>query len=181
MYAVGSKVVHAVHGAATIAGIEEKSLGDTSGTYYVLDCVAGARAMTLMVPVGEGGHAGLRRVGSPARLLRTLASCRVPPDEDIPRDFRVRQATMTERLKSGLFKEVTRAVRSLFFLGTQRNLGVVDRRMLDRGRQIMASELAVAFGIEMCEALDKIEANLERMAPIEEELLSQWSTGPSPD
>lgn len=181
MYAVGSKVVHPVHGAATIASIEEKSFGDTSQTYYMLDCVAAPRDMTLMVPLGQEGDVGVRPVGNTSKLLRTLASCRVPPDEDIITDFRLRQATMTERLKSGSFSQVTCAVRCLFFLGTQRKLGVTDRRLLDKGRQMMASELALAFGIEMCQALERIEANLERMVCIEEELLSAWSTSPSAD
>ena len=181
MYAVGSKVVHPMHGAATIVGIEDKSLGDTSNTYYMLECVASPRDMTLMIPIAKAGDVGLRLIGTPPSLLRTLASCRVPPDEDILRDFRVRQATMTERLKSGSFKQVTRAVQCLFFLGTQRNLGVVDRRMLDRGRQIMAGELALAFRVEMCEALEQIEANLERMVYVEEELLGAWSTSESAD
>jgi len=82
MYAVGSKVVHPVHGAATIASIEEKSFGDTSQTYYMLNCIAAPRDMTLMVPSGALRRPALvdGRRRSPSHLIRLAADlrCRRP-------------------------------------------------------------------------------------------------------
>ena len=166
MYVVGSKVVHPCHGAGTIVRIRNKSIGETRHAYYVIDTVSSTRSTRLMVPVLRAESLGLRHVGKPSRLRKVLASCRVAPEEaKIDNDYKSRQNTMREKLKSGRFEEVTFAVRTLFFMNNRRPLGVTDRRLFDSGKDILASELAVASGLEMSEAVREVEDNLDKMLP----------------
>jgi len=170
MYAVGSKVVHPYHGAGTILRIQEKSIGDVTNSYYIIDTIPSPRAMRLMVPVEAAERLGLRRVGKPFVLRQMLSSFSEFPDEDeIERDFRSRKANMSERLNSGQFGEVVEAVRRLFYLSTHRSLGTTDRRFFEQGKEILAGELALAADIERAEAMREIEERLLEMLPDEEE------------
>lgn len=162
MYAVGARVVHPSYGAGTIVQIQEKTIDGSDHEYYVIDAVGGS--MQVMVPVQRADRLGLRPVGKLARLRGALACCCVAPaEEEIERDYRVRHRKMGEQVKSGRFDQVASAVRILFFMGTQRNLGVTDRRTFQRGRDILAGELALASGLEVAEALHAIEERLAQM------------------
>ena len=168
MYAVGSKVVHPYHGAGTIVRVQEKTIGDSSNYYYIIDTIPSPREMRLMVPVEDAERVGLRRVGEASRLRDMLSALSEPPDEDeIESDFRARKAIMTERLRSGQFQEVVKVVRELFAMSTRRSLGTTDRRFLEQGKEMLAGELALAADIERSEAMQEIEEKLLEMVPEE--------------
>ncbi len=163
-YTIGSKVVYPSRGAGTIVSIQEKSLGDVTRTYYVIDtlsCGQAERDGQLMVPVPRAKNAGLRFAGKPSYLRKTMARCIAPCADDIERDYRTRQAAVRELLNSGTFARVIDAVTLLYALSRQRPLGITDRQLLDRGKQIAAGELAVAADLEMTEAMEELERSLE--------------------
>lgn len=162
MYAIGSKVVHPCYGAGTIVRIQEKSISDESRRYYVINTVA--REMQIMVPVNRASSLGLRNVGDAHRLRHMLATCLESTSPgDIPTDLRARQADMREQLKSGHFDQVADVVRILFLMNNRRPLGTIDRQLLDQGKELLASELALASGMEVAEAMEEIENNLNKM------------------
>lgn len=167
MYSVGSKVVYPFHGAGTIVSISTKSIGERSRVYYVIDTLA-QRSMKLMIPVRRAEEAGLRRAGRPTDLFKVLAwLCVAPMEEKIERDYRTRKSLMDERLKSGCFQEVATAVRNLFYMHSQRPLGMTDRQFLDSGKEFLAGELAVALGVDISEAMQRLEDRLAQMLPVE--------------
>ena len=162
MYVVGSKVVHPCHGAGTIVRVQKKSIGEIQHTYYVIDTIG--KSMQIMVPISRAESVGLRDVGDAPGLREQLLSCGEPPVADeIESDFRTRQTALHEELKSGEFCVVTQAVRTLYFLNSQRPLGMLDRQMFDNGKQLLASELALASDQDLQSALDEVEANLATM------------------
>jgi CarD family transcriptional regulator len=161
-YSVGGKVVHPCYGAGTIFRIQEKTIADQSHTYYVINTVS--KSMQVMVPVKRAQSAGLRYVGEPEFLRETLSVCSAPPEDgDIEKDLHTRQADMREDLKSGCYGRIAEVVRVLFFLHNRRPLGTVDRQLLDQGKDLLASELAVASDCELKEAIQEIESYLARM------------------
>jgi len=165
MYAVGSKVVHPYHGAGTIVHIQEKSIGDSTNFYYVIDTIPSPREMRLMVPVEDAERVGLRRVGKASGLRAMLSSLTEAPDEDeIETDFRARKAIMAERLRSGQFAEVVKVVRELFAMSMHRSLGTTDRRFLEQGKEMLAGELALAADIDREKAMAEIEKKTLEMA-----------------
>lgn len=167
-YPVGSKVVHPCYGAGTVVHIQEKTIGPELHRYYVIDTVG--RAMRLMVPVSNAGDAGLRHIGGEATLRQILDGCGIiPKAEEIDPDLRARQADMRERLKSGEFSVVVNVVRLLFFMNTRRPLGSVDRQLFDRGKELLAGELALASDVKMADAMREVEGTLARMVPVRQE------------
>lgn len=162
MFTVGSKVVHPCYGAGTVMRIQEKSIGDTTHAYYVINTVS--RSMQLMVPVRGADDAGLRQVVSSTSLRSYLVACHdLPQDGEINPDLRSRQTDMREHLKSGNLIEVVDVVRKLYFLNSSRPLGTVDRQLFDQGKELLAGELALATGAEMLTAMQEVEDNLAVM------------------
>ena len=164
MYAVGSKVVHPSHGAGTIVGIQQKRIGDRSREYYIIDTVD--QSMQLMVPVRRAEDGRLRQVGREAKLREVLATlCVTPPEDKGLDDYRTRRSVIGDKLKTGRFEEAASAVRSLFFRGCQRRLGMTDRQMLKDGKDFLAGELALAADLELAEAVEEIQDGLAQMLP----------------
>lgn len=167
MYSIGAKIVHPAYGAGTIVRIQEKTLGECRNCYYIIESVPGPHEMHIMVPVDHATDIGLRPIGQ-AKQLRTwldLAGT-PPPTSEVIHDFRARKSSLLELLKSGSFLKVTHAVRMLYFLGTEHPLSMTDRFLLDQGKQILASELALATEATLEAAMEEIEAKLESMAPM---------------
>lgn len=168
MYDVGSKVVHPCHGAGTITRIQEKTIGASHHTYYIISTVC--KSMQVMVPVRRAEDVGIRDVGDEQDLRSTLDFFFVPPGkDDIETDFRTRQNALQEQLKSGSFSDVAGAVRMLYYLNAQRPLGMTDRQMYDDGKQMLASELALASDQEIDGAMEEIENRLANVLEQDDE------------
>lgn len=157
MFPVGSKVVHPTCGAGTIVRIQEKSLGDQTCKYYVIETAAKARQ--LFVPVDRGEAVGLHPVAPQHKLEAILERGWLPSEEGqpAPADYKVRQEDMRERLKSGVFHEVFDVVCTLFFINSQRPLGTVDRGLFDLGKELLASEYALSAGLALNEGMRRVE------------------------
>jgi CarD family transcriptional regulator len=166
-YSVGSKVVHPCYGAGTVVRIQQKSLGEITHIYYVIDTLPGS--MRVMVPINQANQVGLREVGSAERLRSILQDCGDAPDaDDIDTNFRTRSAEMSEQLKSGSFEEVAEVVRMLFFMNSRRSLGMTDRRYFEQGKEILSGELALATGQDMGRAKQEVEGYLNGMLNVKE-------------
>jgi CarD family transcriptional regulator len=157
-YPVGCKVVHPFYGAGTICHIQEKRIGEQSHAYYVILTIC--RSMQLMVPVHGARTLGLRTVGEAVGLRQALSDCGAEPTPAIEKDLHLRQAGMREGLKSGSYRRVAAVVRQLYVMGAQRALGTVDRQLLDQGKELLASELAVATGLAMDQAMAEVETSI---------------------
>jgi len=167
MFSVGSKVVHPTCGAGVIVRIQEKSLGDLTTKYYVIETAS--RGRQLFVPVDRGEAVGLHPVAPKHRLKNILEEpFEEPRKSDITADYKARQEEMRERLKSGSFSEVLAVVRTLYYINGQRPLGTVDRSLLDLGKELLASEYALAAGIDLHTGMRAVEDSLAA-GPVTEE------------
>jgi CarD family transcriptional regulator len=145
-----------------VVRIQEKSIGDTIHAYYVIDTVS--RPMQLMVPVDRAEEVSLRPVAPADELRGCLGVCAAPPqDDEINKDLRARQASMRERLKSGVFSDIVDMARMLYFMNSKRPLGTIDRQLFDQGKDFIAGELALASELEIEEAKQEVENLLTEM------------------
>ncbi len=164
MFTVGSKVVHPTCGAGTIVKVQTKTLGDDSRKYYVIETASKGRR--LFVPVERAEAAGLHPVGKAEILRDTLVNAFVVPEEGtIESDYKARQQQMREELKSGSFPRVCEVVRLLYYLNSQRPLGTVDRSLLDLGKDLLASEYALAADMDVEKGMRFLEEALTEVIP----------------
>ena len=164
MYPIGSKVVHPAYGAGIIMWIQSKHIGGANHDYYVI-ALGGPHTTHLLVPVLRAETLGLRCAGTAVHLRQVLAACQPPEEGDIDRDFRTRQVSLRAELVSGSFAQVAAAVWILGYLNVQRHLGNTDRELYAQGKDILASELALATEQDIKAATVEIESLLDKMSP----------------
>lgn len=158
MFEIGDKVVHPHHGAGIVVGIEMRAISDHATEYYVIELAAGNR--TLMIPVANAKHIGLRKVVKKSQLAIIRQALSAKPDS-LPDDFKKRQEGLSERLKSGSLLAVAEVVRNLFWRDRVKKLSPSDMQMLDRAKEMLASELALAQSRQVDEVMEHIDATLE--------------------
>jgi RNA polymerase-interacting CarD/CdnL/TRCF family regulator len=68
---------------------------------------------------------------------------------------------------------VAGVVRQLYLMGAQRTLGTVDRQLLDQGKDLLASELAIASEMALDQAKQEIESCLTTVSEAASEVVLQ--------
>jgi len=157
MFKIGDKVVHPYHGAGLVIDIEEKKLLEECGRYYVIDLVACDGIV--MVPTDNVQRIGLRRVSGRRAILRAFDTLASTPDT-LSSDHRERQAHAQEKLNTGDLIKVTEVVRNLAWRNHQGRLTMADNKLYKRAQTFLASELALAKGIELQEAMKQLQTTL---------------------
>jgi len=158
-FRVGERLIHPVHGAGTVVAYEKREEEGNTKEYYVieLDTPNGR----LLTPVKQADKLGLRKVAKKRErppLWKVFAG---RPRKLSPR-YRKRRADIAKRLRRGSFTEVGRVIRDLAWLDSRGGLNMNDRRLLKRAKGLLAEELAAAEGVEIDEALSRVESALER-------------------
>jgi CarD family transcriptional regulator len=157
MFKIGDKVVHPYHGAGMVVDIKEKDLLKKHGRYYIIDLVA--YDGIVMVPIDKVQKIGLRRVSGTRAISRAMNTLVSTPDI-LSSDHRERQARAEEKLNTGDLIKVTEVVRNLAWRNHQGRLTMADNKLYQRAQTFLASELALARGIELQEAKEQLQTAL---------------------
>ncbi len=158
MFKVGDSVIYPQHGAATIQGLQDREIGGETREYLVLRLTYGD--LTLMVPRDNCREVGIRDVCSSEDvegvfdILRTGESS---PQANWSRRFKGN----IERLQSGDIFQVAEVVRDLTVRDRDKGLSAGEKRMLQRSRQILVSELVLACNCGDDKAIKMVDEALE--------------------
>ena len=157
MFEIGDRVVHPSHGAGKVIDIKKKNFLKELGCYYIIDLVA--YSGIVMVPIDNVQGIGLRPVSGRRVVSHAMDILASTPDT-LPSDFKERQAGVQEKLKTGNFITITEVVRNLAGRNRQKGLTMADSRLYQRAQSFLASELALAKGIELQEAMKQLQIAL---------------------
>ena len=157
MFKIGDKVVHPHYGAGMVIDIEEKKFLEECGRYYIIDLVACDGIV--MVPTDNVQKIGLRQVSGTRAISRAMAMLASTPDT-LSSDYRERQAHAQEKLNTGDLVEVTEVVRNLAWRNHLGRLTMADNKLYQRAQAFLASELSLARGIELQEAMKQLQTVL---------------------
>jgi CarD family transcriptional regulator, regulator of rRNA transcription len=155
-FAEGDLVVYPNHGAGCIAGIEEKTILGELRRYYVVYLPD----TDLTVSIPAEGETDLRACADEEGIVQALAVLRAEATA-MPSNWNHRLKHNREKIKSGELSQVAEVVRNLSTYSTENGLSTGERNMLMKARQILASEIALARGIEVEEAERLIDDALE--------------------
>ena len=156
MFRKGDIVVHPEHGAAVIQELREKEFLGEKRTYLVLRVAYGD--LTLLIPVDSTEQVGLRQVVSKNEVKKVLNVLK-EDESKMAANWSRRFKNNIEKLRSGDIYQVAEVVRNLSIRERERGLSAGEKRMIQKARQILVSELTYATGgtEEKAEAMiDKI-------------------------
>jgi len=154
-FKIGDKVVYPNHGLGIIEQIEKRATGDRVEEFLTLRIVA--NDSTVMVPRSNTTSVGLRRVVTRKEVEEVFD---VLKDTKITLydDWKGRFQENSDKMRTGSITEVARVFKSLSHLALQKNLSYRERRMLDKAKYLIVSEIAE---VERMPA-DQVEAKIDR-------------------
>jgi CarD family transcriptional regulator len=163
-YAVGDKVVHPQHGAATIQKKVKQDFAGKRQDYFILDIAT--EQLTVMVPVDRVEDL-IRPVISKSKSREVLKSLKGEPEEagaNWSRWYKV----LNEKMTSGDIFQVAEVVRDLSYAQQTKGISPALKRMLSKARLTLSSELAFSLEVDEEEAIRKLDRALPKIDLMEE-------------
>src|SRR5918995_2049093 len=158
-FQVGDKVIYPNHGLGVVQGIETKTILGTTCGFYHLRMVA--NETTVLVPLNNVEGVGLRRAINDEeieRLFILLGDGKI----DSHQNWKGRFKDNSDRMRTGSIYDVVEVLKSLTFLAKSKNLSFREKRMLDRAKFLVISEIS-EVAREKTEAIEqKVDLALER-------------------
>ena len=142
---IGDKVVYPNHGVGVIEQISSRSVGPTVEKFYLLNIKASS--LKVMVPFHNVGNVGLRRVIRNGEIQKVLDYLSVSEGASNG-DWKDRFKENSERMRTGSLLEVAGVLKSLIALHAAKPLSFREKKMLERARYLLVSELAMARNVE---------------------------------
>jgi CarD family transcriptional regulator len=142
---IGDKVVYPNHGVGIIEQIGSRSIGATIERYYLLNIKASS--LKVMVPCHNAVSVGLRRVVRNGEVQKVLDLLSIS-ENGSNGDWKDRFKENSERMRTGSLLEVAGVLKSLIALHQSKPLSFREKKMLERARYLLVSELALARNCE---------------------------------
>lgn len=146
---VGDKVVYPNQGVCKIEEVCARSVAGRSEQFYMLRILS--NGSTVMIPISNVENVGLRRLSDESDLRDLFQILETHESQPNP-DWKNRYKDNLERMKSGCIFEVGRVLQDLHFLSFQKPLSFREKKMYDRARQLVVSEIATVRSEQMVEA-----------------------------
>ena len=142
---IGDKVVYPNHGVGVIEQISSRTIGAAVEKFYLLKIKSSS--LKVMVPFHNVGTVGLRRVvknGQIQKIVDFLEDGECGNNGD----WKDRFKENSERMRTGSLLEVAAVLKGLLLLNQSKPLSFREKKMLERARYLLVSEMAMAKNCE---------------------------------
>jgi CarD family transcriptional regulator len=159
VFHIGDKVVYPNHGVGIIEQISSRTFGETVEKFYLLKIKSSS--LKVMVPFHNVNNVGLRRVvrnGEVQKILDFLT------DGDCANstDWKDRFKENSDKMRTGSLLDVAAVLKSLLLLHQNKPLSFREKKMLERARYLLVSELAMAKNLEEMAVEDMLTSALAK-------------------
>ena len=165
---VGETLVYPHHGAVTITDISTRSIKGVDTKLMTLR--VHTSELTIQLPVDNVDLVGVRDVIDAEGVA---AVHRVLQDEFIeePGNWSRRYKANQEKMASGSVYRVSEVVRDLWRRDQSKGVSAGEKRMLEKARQVLVSELALAEGVSDEAASERLYEVLKAV-PFDQEAIA---------
>jgi CarD family transcriptional regulator len=157
-FRIGDKVVYPNHGVGIIEQVTRRAVdGTQSEEFYMLRIHS--NASVVMVPTTNVKSVGLRKIikrGDVDGLFKLLQEDFFEPESD----WKGRYKDNSEKMRTGSIFQVAEVLRNLVYLSFRKSLSFREKRMLDRAKQLIVSEVATVRGLNEKSVEDQIDRTL---------------------
>ncbi|WP_296114882.1 CarD family transcriptional regulator [uncultured Anaerococcus sp.] len=157
MFKIGDKIVYPMHGAGVIDAIEKIDFMGEEKEYYILKMPIGE--MDISVPADNMKDANIRFIISREEGKEVLEILDDKPTE-MNTNWTKRYRDNQDILKTGDIFEIAKMVRNLAILDSDKGLSTTEKKLLNRARRILASELVMAGSLDKKEAEKMIDESI---------------------
>ena len=138
-FKVGQKVVYPNHGVTVIEEIGPSRLDGTEQTFYHLRLLS--NNSKVMVPKANLELVGLRPL-SESRELRALFAILEDGNVDTYKDWKGRYKQNLDKMKTGRLSDVAEVLKNLRFVSQKKSLSFREKKMYERAKHFIVSEVA---------------------------------------
>ena len=158
-FEIGDKVIYPNHGLGVIERIETKTILGTTCGFYSLRM--SSSDTTVLVPVDNVEGVGLRpAIGDHEvkRLFTLLGNGKI----DNHQNWKGRFKDNSDKMRTGSIYDVVDVLKSLNHLSQSKNLSFREKRMLDRAKFLVVSEISEVMSETSEEVEGRVDKALER-------------------
>jgi CarD family transcriptional regulator len=158
LFQIGDKVVYPNQGVGVIENISTRAFGAAFERFYLLRFGC---SVTVLVPLSNAANIGLRRVTKDreiSRILSYLSTGWVA----IPSDWKIRFKENTEKMQSGDLLRAAEVFKALLQIHLDKPLSFREKKMLDRARHMLVSEISIARGVAEVHAAGLMQRALDK-------------------
>ena len=149
LFQIGEKVVYPNHGIGTVENISTRRFGAQNERFYLLRLTY--NSMTVMVPFSHVQEIGLRRVTRNGELARVLGFLSEESRKQ-KADWKDRFKENSDKMRHGSLLEIAEVMKTLLVLQSEKPLSFREKKMLDRARHMLLTELSISRGLAESEA-----------------------------
>lgn len=156
---VGDKVIYPNQGLGVIERIETRTIMGTTCGFYSLRMASSDT--TVLVPVDNVADVGLRRaIGDHEvkKMFTLLGNGKI----DNHQNWKGRFKDNSNKMRTGSLYDVVDVLKSLNHLSQSKNLSFREKRMLDRARFLVVSEISEVVNEPAAAIEERVEKALER-------------------
>jgi CarD family transcriptional regulator len=141
---IGEKVVYPNQGVGTIENISSRCFGNQQEQFYLLRLVYSS--MTVMVPFSNVGSIGLRKITKGSEITKVLNYLAAGECHNCP-DWKCRFKLNSDKMQSGNLTQIAEVFKGLLILQSLKPLSFREKKMVERARHMLVSELSIARGL----------------------------------
>lgn len=168
-FKVGQKVVYPNHGVTVVEDIATSFIDGAERTCYHLRLLSSNSKV--MVPKDNLDLVGLRPLCEP-RDIKNVLTILENGSFEAQKDWKGRYKQNVEKMKTGRITEVAEVLKNLKFVSQRKSLSFREKKMFERARHFIVSELAHVKGMSEREAEVQIEKALTSSLAKREKLAS---------
>jgi len=158
-FQVGDKVIYPNHGLGIVERIEEKTILGTTCGFFHLRIVS--NETTVLVPVANVDGVGLRKAITDEeveRLFSLLGDGRI----DNHQNWKGRFKDNSDKMRTGSIYDMADVLKSLTFLSRSKSLSFREKRMLDRAKSLIVSEVSEVMREKAPDIEQRVDRALEK-------------------
>ncbi len=154
MFKIGDQIVHPMHGAGFIEGVEMQTVGGVQREYYDISLLGGK--IRLKFPVENSGIVRLRPLVDAKRVQELMHYFNML-EIDMSGPWSKRYKENIDRIKKGDPEEVVEVIKILMLRDKMVGLSTGDRQMMVMAKNILCSELAMVMGSDIETIFGKLQ------------------------
>ena len=158
-FKVGQKVVYPNHGVSVVEKIEPTRMDGDEQTFYHLRLLS--NDSKVMVPQANLDLVGLRPLCAGAEIKALFTTLKNDQVETY-KDWKGRYKQNLDKMKTGRLQEVAEVLKNLSLVSQKKSLSFREKKMYERAKYFIVSEVAHVKDVEEPEAEVIVESALER-------------------
>ncbi len=158
-YKVGDRIVYPNHGVGIVEKILSRTIADQEQDFYSLRILS--NDSTVMVPLSNTETVGIRPIMTKkdvAKIYRSLQNKKF----NITEDWKSRYQENCESMRNGSIVDVATVFKNLSLLSQSKNLSYRERKMLDKAKYLIVSEIAEVERTEEAKIEEQVDKALSK-------------------